>query len=43
MLCAWAVASRENLADEAEDALLALIQPYDEVSVEEDIFKVITP
>ena len=42
-LCAFAVASRENLADEAEDALLALIQPYDEVSVEEDIFKAITP
>jgi len=31
------------LADEAEDVLLALIQPYDEVSVEEDVFKAITP
>jgi len=32
------------LADEAEDMLLALIQPHDEVSVdEEDIFKAITP
>jgi len=31
------------LADEAEDVLLPLIQPHDEVSVEEDIFKAITP
>jgi len=31
------------LADEAEDVLLALIQPHDEVSVDEDIFKAITP